>query len=628
VIETARRLVRDAWSHRGRAVRATACTVLPLAVLAAAGHAQAGVTATQGGFAGLYAFDAPYRLRARVVAGLGLALAAAMAIGTLVAPDPWVAVPVGAVLSAVAAGACVALRIGPPREYFIVFTFLIATALPEDPGAAPGRAGLVLLGAAGAWVISMAGTLRDARAPERTAVTGALRAVAGLLDAVGRPDAPAARHGAVLAVQRGQEAIAAAGGAATPGGAELQRRTDAAEALLEAGLALIVEGSPPLDPAWGRAVGALADGAWAAPVIPSPQQRPPVRAAVRLDDALRAAGSAGWLDRADPGDGADAPPAPATVARWRVVLTDLVDPRSPAPAAALRLGVAIAVAGAAGELLRAEHPTWIPLSAAAVLQGTNVALARQRALHRAVGTAIGVVLAAGVLSVQPGLAGLVILVAVFQALTEALILISYGAAVVCITSLSLLLLEIAGIGAVDGLLDARLLDTALGCAIGLACGLAIWPRRSRMRLAAVQAQAIRAASAALRHGLSGVRDEAERRRRRRDVHVAVLALDAAQRDATGDAVGVGAGRSDLRWPVTHAIERLADVAMALPAGADGRPPVDDRELGELDVLLGELADRVDGGTRGQVPAPPPLEDWPRTRRAVDGLRDALARFTG
>jgi uncharacterized membrane protein YccC len=623
VIETARRLVRDAWGYRGRAVRATACILLPLAILCATGHAQAGATATQGGFAGFYAFDAPYRLRARVVAGLGLALAVAMAVGTLVAPDPWVAVPVGAVLSAVAAAACVALRIGPPREYFIVFTFLIATALPEDPGAAAQRAGLVLLGAAGAWLISMAGTLRDARAPERTAIAGALRAVAGLLDALGRPEAPAARHAAVLAVQRAQEAIAAAGGVDTPGGAELQRRADAAESLLEAALALMVEASPPLDRAWGRAVGALADGAWAAPVIPSPQQRPPVAAAARLDEALRSAGSAGWLDRDEP-----ARPAPATVPRWRVVLTDLIDPRSPASAAALRLGVAIALAGTVGELLRAEHPTWIPLSAAAVLQGTNVALARQRALHRAVGTAIGVVLAAGVLSFHPGLAGLVVLVAIFQALTESLILVSYGAAVVCITSLSLLLLEIAGIGAVDGLLDARLLDTALGCAIGLACGLAIWPRRSRMRLAAVQARAIRAASAALRLGLSGARDEAERRRRRRDVHVAVVALDAAQRDATGDALGVGAGRSDLRWPVTHAIERLADVAMTLPAGTNGRPPVGDRELGALDDLLRELADRVDGGTGGRVPEPPPLEDWPRTRRAVDGLRDALARFAG
>ena len=76
----------------------------------------------------------------------------------------------------------------------------------------------MLLGALGAWLISMAGTLRDARAPEREAVDAALGAVARLLDAIGRPDrAPAARHAAVLAVQRAQEAVADAGGAADAG---------------------------------------------------------------------------------------------------------------------------------------------------------------------------------------------------------------------------------------------------------------------------------------------------------------------------------------------------------------------------------------------------------------------------
>jgi uncharacterized membrane protein YccC len=619
-------VVRDAWGHRGRAVRATACILLPLVVLCAAGHAQEGVIATQGGFAGFYAFDAPYRRRGAVVGGLGVALAAAMVLGTLVAPDPWVAVPAGAVLAALAAGVCLALRIGPPREYFLVFTFLIATALPEDPGAAWGRAALVLAGAAGAWLISMAGTLRDARAPERSAIAGALRAVARLLDAVGRPGVGAARHEAVLAVQRAQEAVAAAGGAETPGGVALRRRAEAAEALLEAGLALVVEGSPPLDPAWGRAVGALADGAWAAPVIPAPAARPPVAAAVRLDAALRAAGSAGWLDRgAEPGGGG---PATGTaiaprLPRWRVVLADLTDPWSPAPAAALRLGVAIALAGAAGELLRAEHPTWIPLSAAAVLQGTNVAVARQRALHRAAGTAVGVVLATGVLALEPGTAGLVALIAVFQALTEALILVSYGVAVVCITSLALLLLELAGIGAaVRGLLDARLLDTALGCAIGFACGVAIWPRRSRMRLAAVQARAIRASAAALADGLAG---GPQARRRRRGVHVAVVALDAAQRDATGDALATSA-RTDLRWPVTHAIEQLADVAIALPRPGE-RPRADDGDVGDLTALLQALAEHVEGGGGGPVPAVPDLDGWPRTREAAGVLRDAVAEFS-
>ncbi|HET6507309.1 MAG TPA: FUSC family protein [Baekduia sp.] len=617
--DTVRRAARDAWGFRARSLRATACILLPLAVLCAAGHPRDGVIATQGAFAGFYAFDAPYRRRARVVAAMGLALAVAMLLGTLVAPHDWLAVLVGAVFAALCAAGCLVLRVGPPREYFVVFTFLIAAALPPDPGAAPARAGLVLLGAATAWLISMAGTLRDARAPERTAVAAALTAVARLLDAVGRERAPAARHHAVLAVQRAQEAVADAVPPArpgTPGGEELARRAEAAEVLLEAALALLVERSPPLDPAWGRAVDALAEGAWSAPVIP--RARPPVPAAARLDTALRAAGGAGWLDHREVREEAGA----LRVPRWRAALADLADPRSPAPAAALRLGLAIAVAGAAGYLLRAEHPSWIPLSAAAVLQGTNIALLRQRAVHRAVGTAIGVVLAAAVTSFDPGLAALVILVGVFQALTESLVLVVYGAAVVCITTLALLLLEIAGVGSVSGLLDARLVDTALGCAIGVAVGLLVWPRRSRVRLANVQAQAIRAAAAAVRATLGGEGlPERERRARRRDVHVAVVALDAAQRDATGDALAASA-RTDLRWPVTHAIEQLALVALALPRPGE-RPPPSREDARCLDALLADLAERVEAGRGGAVPAPPALDGWPRTRRAVAALCDAL-----
>src|SRR4051812_11130198 len=102
--------MRDAWGYRARSARATACILVPLVALTAAGHQQAGVIATQGAFAGFYAFGAPYRHRARVVAGLGVVLALAMLLGTLVASDAWVAVPVGATFSALAAGACLALR--------------------------------------------------------------------------------------------------------------------------------------------------------------------------------------------------------------------------------------------------------------------------------------------------------------------------------------------------------------------------------------------------------------------------------------------------------------------------------------------------------------------------------------
>jgi uncharacterized membrane protein YccC len=198
----------------------------------------------------------------------------------------------------------------------------------------------------------------------------------------------------------------------------------------------------------------------------------------------------------------------------------------------------------------------------------------------------------------------------------------YGAAVVCITTLALLLLEIAGVGSVDGLLDARLADTALGCAIGVAAGLAIWPRRSRVRLAGVQAQAIRAAAAAVRAAFAG---QGDRRAARRDVHVAVVALDAAQRDATGDVLAASA-RTDLGWPVTYAIEQLALVALALPrAGTPDRPAPSSQDADHLDALLLSIAQQVEAGdVRSPVGPPPPLPAWPRTRRAVSALCDALA----
>jgi uncharacterized membrane protein YccC len=544
-----------------------------------------------------------------------------MALGTLVAPWPVLAVAAGGVVATVAAAACLAARVGPPREYFVIFSFLIATALPEDPGAAPARAGLVLLGVAAAWCVSMAGALRDAHRPQRAAVDGAFRALARFLDVIGREGAGPAQHEAVVAVRRALAAVDAAGPVdRAPARAALAARAEGAEGLLEAGLALVVEGSPALDPQWGRSVAALAEGPLAAVAVPPPAAAPSVPAGARLHAALRAVGAMPGAWAID-----EVVPAGGRAPRWRASLAEVLDRQSAVRIAALRVGIAVGVAGAAGYLLRAEHPGWIPLSTAAVLQGTNVALARQRALHRAAGTAVGVVLAAGVLALEPGIAGIVVLVAVFQALTEALILVSYGVAVVCITSLALLLLDLAGVGtSVGELLDARLLDTALGCAIGLAAGLLLWPRRSRERLAGRQADTIRAAAGALRTGVTGGPAD-ELRRRRRAVHVAVVGLDLAQRDATGDDLQADP-QADRGWPVTRAVQQLAFVAMALPRLHPA--PLGAADAERLDAALLALADRAEGGAPAAgVAEPPAFEGLEATRRAVAALQDALAEFT-
>src|SRR4051794_33739507 len=211
----------------------------------------------------------PYGRRARHVAAMGGGLALAMAAGTLAAPWAIAAVLVTGAIAGAAAFAGMAAELPPPREFFVVLTCLLATGLPLDPGAAPERAALVLAGAALAWIVSMGGALIAPRAPEEAAVRGAYERVAALLRAVGSARAEDAQHDAVVAVRAAHAAVRWAGGTGGADFVALRRRTMALEALLDAGLSLVIVESPPLDPRVAEVVEQLADVDWPQPVVPA-----------------------------------------------------------------------------------------------------------------------------------------------------------------------------------------------------------------------------------------------------------------------------------------------------------------------------------------------------------------------
>ncbi|MDX6725300.1 MAG: hypothetical protein QOK49_105, partial [Baekduia sp.] len=97
-----------------------------------------------------------------------------------------------------------------------------------------------------------------------------------------------------------------------------------------------------------------------------------------------------------------------------------------------------------------------------------------------------------------------------------------------------------------------------------------------------------------------------------------------QRDATGDALRTDLD-ADLGWPVTHAVEHLALLVMALPRYPPADVPVDAETVGRLDATLRALAE-VAEGRPVPVPPPPPLDALPRTAQAVAALRDVLAEL--
>jgi Fusaric acid resistance protein-like len=180
------------WSaHRRRALSAAFCVTVPLALFVLLDRADLGAAAALGGFTAVYGHALPYRRRAVVSAGVGVALVAAVALGGLAGPHPYVLALTLGLLGAAATAATAVWHVGPPGPLMAVLVGGSASAL----GASPDVVGQHVAAAAGsavvAWLVVMAAWTWDPAGPERRAVAAAEAAV-GSPSPDGRPD-PVAR---------------------------------------------------------------------------------------------------------------------------------------------------------------------------------------------------------------------------------------------------------------------------------------------------------------------------------------------------------------------------------------------------------------------------------------------------
>jgi uncharacterized membrane protein YccC len=464
-------------------VYAASAVALPLAVAAPFGVAHLGALASLGGMTALYASGIPYRRRARTLCAVGAGLAAAMGLGSV----GGLSVPASAVAVAVVAVAatmlCRLAAIRPPAAYIFVLVSATATQLPADLPATGRRVGLVAAGAVVAWVVGMAGWVFAPDAPERRAVADAYRAAAVLLRA---PDAglAAARQAAAAALLTAVSAVAGGSRRGDPAGlrAALASLREASEAAFAARLG----GPAGDDPAARARLAAALDEAAAAlraarratrsdlsPAPPAAGAWQPVAAAVRRASHA-AAGSAASTGRSA---AASTGRSAAASAGWRTRL-------GPAGYSAARAGCGVIAAAALAVMVGAPQPYWAIAACAAVLMIDGSRTTVRRAAHRTTGTVVGVALTAALFAADLPLPATILAVAVLQYLVELLMPRHYGAAVVFVTPLALLLAELATDQSTSGLLGVRVVDTVLGCAAALAVGLLVFPRAAGNRLSA------------------------------------------------------------------------------------------------------------------------------------------------
>lgn len=456
----------------------------------------AGMLTVLGAFTALYVPTRPYANRAIVLGVVGLAITAMVAAGMELRPLTWDSAAVVVVAAAIITFAVNASRVGPPGAYLIVLAGAAATSFPSR--VAPGQAELLVgIGAAVAWLVHMAGALREPRGPERRAVLAAAAAI----EKAAEPTVPDER---------------------------IRRRRTAARVLHEAWAALTT--FQPFVASRGarlnslRAINRQLHRLFAEEVLGTGGSAPEtVVARVR---ALAAAARS----RAPYRHAAETAPLPlGRLELWESFCENLDLRSTPMRTAALVLA-ASALAAALSLMLHLERPYWSIAAAVLVLhQSLSWTGVLRKAVDRTVGTALGLGLAGAILSIQLTSIGVVLSLMCLQFITEMLVVKRYAVAVIFITA-NALLIAAGGRSGVDvsGLVWGRGLDTLLGCATAVLVYLLVGRRRPDVPLTLESERARAAIQAVEPFVTSGDVIQLPARRARRDLQHRLLGLAAAE----------------------------------------------------------------------------------------------------
>ena len=127
-------------------------------------------------------------------------------------------------------------------------------------------------------------------------------------------------------------------------------------------------------------------------------------------------------------------------------------------------------------VLELSYPYWVAVSCFIIIQGIHLRTMWIKQIHRLLGTLIGVGLAGWMLSWGLPMWGVAVTILAMMLCIESLVDRHYGLAVIFITPLTIFIAEYgSGLPLAPQLyqevMRARLLDTALGCLIGLSGGL-------------------------------------------------------------------------------------------------------------------------------------------------------------
>jgi Fusaric acid resistance protein-like len=428
--------LRGVQGRLGGAARGAAAVALPSLVGLLTGYGVTAAVSALGAFAVVYGERRPYRTRWKAVIGYGVALigcaAAGSALGLMVRSWPaaasWTAV-ITLMTIVVVAGACWvdALRERAPGAFLLALSAELASVMVLTDTASPAAiVAWTATGVGSALIVAMSTAITTPHGPE----TLALRQARASLQAAAadRGDHLALRH-AIHDVHDAWNCLYAA----APCG---RHRLLPEMTTVHRHLAALLHDNP------ATSVSGLQEEQLE--LMPAPK------------------------------------PTITERLRWA-----LPSPRTQILAA--RLVVACLMAGTVAILLGMPRPDWAVITAAMILhQAPDRVLGSWRALHRCIGTVLGVGLLAALSTPLQHPVGLVVIVALLMAGTEAFLVVNYSIAMVFITPLAMILGELSPPASTAEVGINRITETLLGVCVAIAVLWVIAPRSYRTILRAAE----------------------------------------------------------------------------------------------------------------------------------------------
>ncbi|MCX4644273.1 FUSC family protein [Streptomyces sp. NPDC055059] len=577
--------------------RAGLALSLPLAIGLAAGQPAYGALASMGALSGVIGDTADaYRMRILNIAVPQLFGAVGVTVGTLVYGHGWVTVATVTGVALISGMISTIGAVASVSGLLLLLNCVIGAGLPL-----PGEWWLapLLMTGGGLLVLALALLAWPLRSgvPERAAVAVTYRSVANLLASAADPENyDETRYAATQSFNQAYDLALARRALSHGRNPELVRLL----ALLNA-LTPIAESAPaahqhgvPLPAAVPDAVRRLADAIDTGSTDAGPLDLPaPEGAAARaVDHAVRHAADLVTSKNTDPHRALDADrlgrPAVLRVRAVRaarnVVLSD----------ASWRYGLRLALCIGIAQVLVSTVPVprsyWVALTITFVLK-PDFGSVFSRAVQRALGTAIGLVLATVVLAVVPrgwwDVPVLIVLAALIPALTPR----GYSYQTAAITPTILLLSDTLSHQGI-GLVLPRLLDSLMGCAIALVAGYLLWPESWHTRIGDRLADAVADTATYVERAFGASADPdvaAARARMRRRLYRDLSVVRSEFQRALTEPPPTGR-RAAAWWPLVVAVERIVDATTAARVRVkEGAPTPGPAEVVQAADQLRELA---------------------------------------